>query len=122
MRACVGCKSGNVGAEQLDLPRIRSHVAADLIKQRGLAGAIGTDDQAAFARPYRERYVLCYRKAAERLFEMDHFKCIVRHQRVHRDPLRNPVASLLKPGTIPVGTTRTINRNTRPSSMFHRSI
>ena len=39
----------------------------------------------------------------------------------HRDPLRSTAASLLKPGTIPVGITSTMNRNTRPSSMFQRS-
>ncbi len=60
MSARVRRKLRNVGAEQLDLSRIRPHVAADLIEQSSLAGAIRTDDQAAFAGPYRERDALRY--------------------------------------------------------------
>jgi hypothetical protein len=51
MRALVGREVRDVGAEQLDLSRIRPQVAADLIEQRGLARAIRADDQAPFARP-----------------------------------------------------------------------
>src|SRR5205085_9855737 len=98
------------------------HVTAYLVEQSGFPGAIRANDQAAFARPYRERYVLGYRQAAERFVQVDDLKCIVRYRRAHRDPLRSAVASLLKPGTIPVGITRTMNRNTSPSSMFQRSI
>src|SRR5450631_4896836 len=122
MRALVRREIRDVGAEQLDLSRTRPHVAVDLIEQRGLAGAIRTDDQAAFARPYRQRYALGYDKTAKRLRQVGHFESVLGCQRGHRDPLRSPVSSLLRPGTIPVGITRTMNRNTTPSSMFHRSI
>src|SRR5664279_3532790 len=111
----------DVGAEQFDLSRIRAEVAADLIEQSGLAGAVRTDDQAAFARPYRKRYVLRHDKAAERLLQVDDFERVPGCYWRHRDLLRSAVASLLRPGTIPVGTTRTMNRNTRPSNMFQRS-
>src|SRR5450756_77202 len=122
MRPLVGRKMRDVGAEQLDLSRIRSQVAADLIEQCGLAGAIRADDQAAFARPDRKRYALGDHKPAERLLQVGDFKRMIRGRRGHRDSLRNPAVSLLKPGTSPAGITSTMNRNTRPSSMFHRSI
>src|SRR5450756_371982 len=122
MRPSVGRKSRDIGAEQPDLTRVRPHVAADLVEQRGLAGTIRADDQAAFARPHRERYVLGDGKAAERLRQIDDFKGMVGCELCHRDPLRRAVISLLTPGTMPVGITSTMNRNTRPSSMFQRSI
>src|SRR5260370_14100873 len=111
----------DVGAEQLDLSRIRPQVTADLIEQGGLAGAIRSNDQAAFARPYRERNALGHHKATERLFQVDDLERMAGCYCRHRDPLPNAVASLLTPGTIPVGTTRTMNRNTRPNNMFQRS-
>src|ERR1700738_4578986 len=122
MGAFVRCKLCHIGAEQLNPPRIRPQVAADLIEQRGLAGAIWADNQAALTRPYREGYALRYQKATERLLQVDDLKRTIRCRRGHGDPLRSPAATRLKPGTIPVGITRTMNRNTRPSSMFQRSI
>src|SRR5258705_9339408 len=127
---CVTVRSGraympricHVGAEQLDLPRIRAQVAADLIKQSGLAGTIRTDDEAALALANRERYVLRYDEAAKCLLQVDDFKRMIWGPRGHRDPPRCPIVNLLRAGTIPVGITKTMNRNTRPSSMFHRSI
>src|ERR1700676_2584389 len=122
MRPLVGRQMRDVGAEQFDLSRIRSQVAADLIEQRGLARAIRADDQTAFSRPDREGYALRDHEPAERLLQIDDFECMVRCQRDHRDSLRNCAVSLLKPGTSPAGITSTMNRNTSPSSMFHRSI
>src|SRR5664279_2822235 len=72
MRALVGRELRNVRAEQLDLARIRPQVTADLVEQGCLAGAIRTDDQAAFTRPHRQRYVLRYRKPPERLVQVDY--------------------------------------------------
>src|SRR5450631_17546 len=114
-------KVGYVSAEQLDLSRTRPQVAADLMEQGGLAGAVRTDDQASFTRPYRKRYVLRHDKAAERLLQVDDLERMAGCYRSHRDPLRNAAASLFKPGTIPVGTTRTMKRKTIPSNMFQRS-
>src|SRR5258707_823172 len=82
------------------------------------AGAVGADDEAALARSDRQRYVLGHRKAAERLLQ------VVDLQRVGRGHGFAPRfldASLRRPGMIPVGITSTMNRNTRPSSMFQRS-
>ena len=76
MRALVGRELRDLGSEQLDLPGVWPHVTADLIEQGSLAGAVGADDQAAFARPYRQRYVLGHHQPAERLFEVDHFKSV----------------------------------------------
>src|SRR5258705_12777798 len=124
---CVTVRSGraympricHVGAEQLDLPRIGAQVAADLIKQSGLAGTIRTDDQAALALPYRERYVLRYDEAAKCLLQVDDFKRMTWGAQGHRDPPRRPIVNLLSTATKPVRLTNTINRNTRPTSRFH---
>src|SRR5512140_1339032 len=122
MRALVGREKCDVGAEQPDRAGIGPQVAADLAEQRCLAGAVRADDQPAFARLYREGNVVRNRKAAERLLQVDDFKGAICFQGTPRDPLRNAVASVPRPGTIPVGITRAMNRNTRPSSMFQRSI
>ena len=61
-------------------------------------------------------------EAAERLVQADDFKREAGRRRGHDDRLRNRAVSFCKPGTIPVGITSTMNRNTRPSSMFQRSI
>ena len=82
----------DVGAEQLDLSRTRPHVAVDLVEQCGLAGAIWTDDQAALARPYRQRYALRYDQAAKRLGQVGHFKGVVGCQWGHIDPCAVPSA------------------------------
>src|SRR4051812_44338123 len=118
MRAPVRREKGNVGAEQPDLAGGRPHVAADLVEQRGLARAIWTDDQTPLAGPYRKRDVLCHGKSAESLVQPDDLEGMWSHRALPR----RAAASRRKPGTIPVGITRTINKKTRPSSMFHRSI
>src|SRR5579863_2201168 len=71
MRATVGRKRGNVGAEQPDLSGIRPHVAVDLVEERGLAGAVRPDDQAAFALPDCQRYVLGDPQSAEGFVQAD---------------------------------------------------
>src|SRR2546430_783248 len=121
MGASVRWKRRNVRAEQPDLSRIRPHVAADLVEQRGLSGAVRTDDQTPFTRPYREGDVLRNDEAAEGFLQVNDLEGVARCRQSHRGSPRNPAISLLKPGTSPLGITRTINRNTRPSSMFHRS-
>src|ERR1700682_4693907 len=112
MGALVWREPGDVGAEQPDLPGIRPHVAGDLVEQGGLAGAVGTDDEAAFPRPDRERYVLGHREAAERLLQVDDFERVIGCRRGHCNAPRFRPASLRRPGMIPVGMTRTMNRKT----------
>src|SRR4051794_11368594 len=119
MRALVRRQLRDVGAEQLYAPGIRLEVAGDLVEQGGLARAIRTDDQPPFARPYRQRHIVRHRKAAERFLQVDDLERVRRW--AHRDPPRSFAASLCRPGVIPVGITSTMNRNTNPSSMFHRS-
>src|SRR5579871_6221543 len=121
MGAPTRWKVGNVCPEQADRPEIRSEIAADLIEQRGLAGSVRADDQAPFAGTNPERNILGDRQAAEGLLQIEHLECVA-GRRAHLGPLRNPAINLLKPGTMPAGITRTMNRNTRPSSMFQRSI
>src|SRR5579872_637964 len=120
MRAGVGSKLRDVMAEQNDAARIRPHVTADLVEQRGLAGAAWTDDQAALAGADRERDVLRDPQAAECLVQAGDFKR-ERHG-IHGARPRNRCVNARKPGTIPLGMTSTMNRNTSPSSMFQRSI
>src|SRR6185312_1654082 len=120
MRAPVGRQIGDVGVEQADRSRIWPEVAADLIEQRCLAGSVRTDDQATFAGAHREGNVLGHSQPAEGFLQIGDFQRIF-GWRGHRGAPR-PVISLLKPGTMPAGITRTMNRNTSPSSMFQRSI
>src|SRR5438477_7695662 len=122
MRALVGRKRRDIGAEQFDLSGIRPHVAADLVEQRGLAGAVWTDDEAAFAFTDLEGHALGDRQSPKRLIQVDDLQRMIWRQRVHRDRFRSRAVSLLRPGTMPVGITRTMNRNTSPRSMFQRSI
>src|ERR1700737_291948 len=122
VRALVGHQLRHIGAEQLDLPRIRAQVAADLIEQGSLARTVRPDDEAAFAWPDGERHVLRYDKPAERFSQVDDLERMIAGLRGHRDSSRNAAVRLLTPGTIPLGMTRTMNRNTKPSNMFHRSM
>src|SRR3954447_24007592 len=119
MRAPVRRQLRDVGAKKFYLSGIRLEVAGDLVEQSGLAGAIGPDDQPAFARPYRKRHVLRHWKAAKGLVQVDDLERVRRCR--HRGPPRSRAASLCRPGVIPVGITSTMNRNTSPSSMFQRS-
>src|SRR6516165_3959879 len=109
-------------AKELDTSRVRMQIAADLVEQCRFAGSVWADDQPSFAWPYGEGNVIGHYKAAKCLLQLDDLKCTAVSGRAHRASPRSAADSLLKPGTIPVGITSTINRNTRPSSMFHRSI
>src|SRR5581483_1045928 len=120
MRAGVGRKPRDVVAEQLDPARVRPQVATDLVEQRGLAGPVGTNDQTALAGADGECDVLRDSQAAESLVQTCDFKR--GSPKTHDGRPRNRSANVSKPGTIPLGITRTMNRNTRPSSMFQRSI
>ncbi len=120
MGAAMRRQIGDVLPEQLDLARIGQEIAGDLIEQCGLAGAIGADDQPALAGANQQRNILGDGKAAERLLEVSHFER-VGDGIAHRAPPRIRAARLRTPGTIPVGITSTMNRNTSPSSMFQRS-
>jgi hypothetical protein len=85
MRALVRRQLCDVLAEQLDLARVRSHVATDLVEQRGLAGAVGADDQTAFTGLDGERYALRDLQAAERLAQADDFEGQLGRRRGHDD-------------------------------------
>jgi len=54
-----------------NLTRVARQQSGHAFQQGGLAGAVRADDQAALARPDRERDVLCYDQAAERLLQID---------------------------------------------------
>src|SRR5947209_9243583 len=118
MRALVGGEPRYVCAEQLDVSGIGFEVAGDLVEQRGLAGAVRTDDQVPLAWADRHRDILRHRQPAERLVQMDDLQRVGSR---HRGPPRHLATSLVNPGTMPVGISSTMNRNTSPSSMFQRS-
>src|ERR1700756_2701842 len=119
MRALVGWKMRDVFAKQPDLSCVWTQIPANLVEQRRLAGAVWADDQSSFARSDVQRNILRNGQSTEGLLEIVDFKC---RDGSHRRSPRSPAISLLKPGTTPVGITSTIKRNTRPSSMFHRSM
>src|SRR4051812_1118119 len=119
MRALEGCEPRDIRAEQSDLSGIGTQLAGDLVEQRGLAGAVGADDQMPLARADRHRDVLRHRQPAERLVQMDDLQRVATS--CHRGPPRHLTASRYKAGMMPVGITSTMNRNTSPSSMFQRS-
>src|ERR1700760_343966 len=118
MCAPIGRRMSNISPEQPDHPGIRPQIAADLIEQRGLAGAVRSDDQPALARPHFQGHILRDDQAAKGLLEVHDFKCVLR---AHRASPRSAAISLVNPGTMPAGITRTMKRNTSPSSMFQRS-
>src|SRR5579884_3116444 len=72
--ALVGWQPGDVGSEQLDLPGIGAEVAANLVEQSGLAGAVRPDDQPSLARLNHERNILGDGQAAEGFSQADDFK------------------------------------------------
>src|SRR5471032_2224707 len=117
MRPLMWRKPGDILTEQLDPSGVRAHVAADLVKQRGLVGAVGADDQAPLTGPDRERYLLGHLQAAECLVQAGDLQRVAGRY-AHDARPRRCTASLCQPGTIPVGITSTMNRKTRPSSMF----
>src|SRR3569832_1407428 len=122
MRALIRRKRRDVFAEQSDLTGVRPHVAADLVEQRGLPGAVGADDQPPLTGLDRKRHALRDLQAAERLVQADDLKRKGGCGCGHDDRPRKRAVSFCRPGTMPVGITSTMKRNTRPSSMFQRSI
>src|SRR6516225_5586245 len=122
VRTFVWPQRRDVLSEQLDTSRVRMQVAADLVEECRFASSVWADDQPSFARPDGEGDVIGHHKAAKGLLQVDDLDCWAVTGRAHRVSFRSAADSLLKPGTIPVGITSMIKRNTRPSSMFHRSI
>src|SRR5438270_4048443 len=119
MRALCRGQPCHVLPKKPDRPGGRAQVAGDLIEQRGLAGAVRTDDEPALSGIDAHRYILSRRQAAEELCEVDDFQS--RNLR-HLPPPRGRVSRRFSPGTIPSGITSTMSTNTKPSSMFQRSI
>ena len=117
--------------EQPDRTGIGGEVAGDQVEQRGLAGPVRADDQAALARHDGERYVLRGRQAAEALAEMRDLERGRRHcagsDAVPRAALRplmrfcNRRHACVQPGTRPYGMNMITTTKMRPSSVFQRS-
>src|ERR1700679_830572 len=102
MRPLMWRKPGDILTEQLDPSGVRPHVAADLVEQRVLAGAVGADDQAPLARRDRERYLLGHLQAAECLVQASDLQGVAGRY-AHNARPRRCATSLCQPGTIPVG-------------------
>jgi hypothetical protein len=77
--APLGRHPPQLPAEQPDRTGIGGEIAGDQVEQRGLAGAVRTDDQAPLARHDRKRHVPGGGQAAEALLEMRDFECGKRH-------------------------------------------
>ena len=65
-----GRPAGDVGLVEQNLPRGRLQLAADLIDEAGLAGAVRADDDVAFARLNGEVDVVGDDEAAERAAQL----------------------------------------------------
>src|SRR3954468_5000759 len=93
--------------EELDRPRVARKIAGQQVEQRGLAGAVGADDEAPLARRDGERDIGDGRQAAEGFLQ------VLETKRFH---------SLWNPGTTPSGMKTTMTTKTKPRSMFQRSM
>ena len=114
-RALVRLHARDLAPEDADRARVAAQVAGDEVEERGLAGAVGPDDEPALARHHLERDVVRRRQPAEGLAQSPH-----RERRRHgRGRLR--ATRRRTPGTIPCGMKITMPTNTNPSSMFQRS-
>ena len=120
-------------AEQRDRAAIGPHLAGDQVEERGLAGAVGADDEAAFAGLDAQADRAGDAQAAEGFVE------IADDQRAHgasafcegppaagaaggRSALSAQRARRTEPGTSPSGMNTTMATKIAPSSMFQRSI
>src|SRR5207249_9475101 len=102
-----GRKARDLLDEVHDAARVAREIAGEEFEERGLAGAVRADDQAPLARRDLERYIVDGGKPAERPLQA-------------LDAKRRHI--LLTPGTTPSGINTTMNTNTKPSSMFQRSM
>src|SRR5262249_23685436 len=69
-RTAGGRQPGDVAPVEHDSPRIRLELAGQLSDQRGLAGALWTDERMGFALADGERHVVGGDERAERLAQM----------------------------------------------------
>src|SRR5664280_1549100 len=127
MRAAPARRLGNVLPEQMDRAFVGRDLAGDQIEQRGLAGAVGADDQPAFARLDIEIDIAGDAQAAER------FTQAADGERAHGLPsgagalagafiLRQASRhSRALPGTRPSGIKMTMATKMAPSRKFQRS-
>ena len=67
-------QSGHVFATQPDLAAVGREHTADLVHQRGLAGAVGADERQAVAGCELERHIARHMDAAKTLVEVAQFK------------------------------------------------
>ena len=94
-------------AEKLDRAGVARQVAGQQVEERGLAGAVGADDEAPLPRLNAQGNIRDRRQAAEGLLQ------VLDTKRFH---------NLFVPGTTPSGMNTTMNTKTKPSSMFQRSM
>src|SRR5262249_14168254 len=106
-------------------------VAGDGVERRGLAGAVGSDDQPPLARHDAERDVFRRRQAAEALAQMRDLERGRRHcagsEAAPPAALRalkrfcNRRHACVQPGTRPYGMNMITTTKMTPSSVFQRS-
>src|SRR5262249_37526710 len=102
----VGREAGHRPLEQRDAAGVGRQVSGDEVEERGLAGAVGADNEAPLSRRDLERHAVDGGQATERFLQVLDLK------RRH---------SLCTPGTTPSGMNTTMTTNTMPISMFQRS-
>src|SRR3954471_23301754 len=115
MRALMRCQAVHLFAKHADGAAVAPQIARDEIEECGLASAVGADDEPSLACFYFERDAVRGRQAAERFLEGSNFE-----SRSHCD--RQRAHKRFTPGTSPSGMKITMTTNTKPSSMFQRSM
>ncbi|MCY1310255.1 hypothetical protein D9M70_604290 [compost metagenome] len=100
-------QAGHVLATQPDLAAVGREHTTDLVHQRGLAGAVGTDERQAVPRCELERDVARHMDATKTLVEVAQFKKTVHDLLPHR--ARNEAIAL-------AGGTSTTNINMPPTT------
>ena len=91
-RCCVAFRAAPARTACTE-PAVGGEIAGDQVEQRGLAGAVRSDDQPALARHHRERDVPGRRQPAEALVEMRDFE----RRRGHARRLRRGAAFAARP-------------------------
>ena len=120
VRAAVRCEARDVLAKEPNGAGVALQIAGNEIEQGCLAGAVWPDDQAPLARQHLERDIVDRRQPAECLLQpRDGEGC--RHRAFPRAAFTRAM-SRRTPGTTPSGMKMTMTTNTKPSSMFQRSM
>src|SRR5262245_44055209 len=115
VRPLMRLEPRDVLSEEMDGARVAPQVPGEQVEERGLAGAVGLVAQAPLAGHDLERHAVDPQQSAEGILHPADPES-GRHRPFERDYQRRT------PGTMPSGMKMTITTNTKPRSMFQRSM